>query len=114
MEAPRRGARSLKPARFTAFGHTAVARIGAATLALFVCAAAVAALAAPNSIGLVSGKSDFQTAAPYAILLDAETGTVLFEKNADVPNPPSSVDKLLTKEVIFTELKQKRLKLVDE
>jgi D-alanyl-D-alanine carboxypeptidase (penicillin-binding protein 5/6) len=96
------------------FGQTAVARIGAAAFALFVCAAAVAALAAPNSIGLVSGKSDFQTAAPYAILLDAETGTVLFEKNADVPNAPSSMAKLMTAEVVFNEIKQKRIKLEDE
>jgi D-alanyl-D-alanine carboxypeptidase (penicillin-binding protein 5/6) len=96
------------------FGYTAVARIGAAALALLACAAAVAALAAPNSIGLVSGKSDFQTAAPYAILLDAETATVLFEKNADVPNAPSSMAKLMTTEVVFNEIKQKRIKLEDE
>jgi D-alanyl-D-alanine carboxypeptidase (penicillin-binding protein 5/6) len=107
MEAPRSGACTLKPSLFKIDGR-------APALALFACAAAFAALAAPNSIGLVSGKSDFQTAAPYAILLDAETGTVLFEKNADVPNPPSSMAKLMTTEVVFNEIKQKRIKLEDE
>jgi serine-type D-Ala-D-Ala carboxypeptidase (penicillin-binding protein 5/6) len=78
-------------------------------------ACVVSAVAAPNSIGLVSTKgTDFQTAAPYVILLDADSGTVLFEKNADVPTPPSSMAKLMTAEVVFNELKQGRIKLEDE
>ena len=32
----------------------------------------------------------FQTIAPQAILVDADTGTVLFEKNADEPMAPAS------------------------
>jgi len=39
---------------------------------------------------------------------------VLFEKNADVPTPPSSMAKLMTAEVVFNELKQGRIKLEDE
>jgi D-alanyl-D-alanine carboxypeptidase (penicillin-binding protein 5/6) len=82
-------------------------------MALVACV--VSAVAAPNSIGLVGTKStDFQTAAPYVILLDADSGTVLFEKNADVPTPPSSMAKLMTAEVVFNELKQGRVKLDDE
>jgi D-alanyl-D-alanine carboxypeptidase (penicillin-binding protein 5/6) len=82
-------------------------------VALVACV--VSAVAAPNSIGLVGTKStDFQTAAPYVILLDADSGTVLFEKNADVPTPPSSMAKLMTAEVVFNELKQGRIKLDDE
>src|SRR4051794_38032303 len=52
----------------------------------------------------------FHTAAPHAILMDAESGTVLFEKNADELAPPASLSKLMTAEVVFNEIKQGRLK----
>jgi serine-type D-Ala-D-Ala carboxypeptidase (penicillin-binding protein 5/6) len=77
---------------------------------------ALAAFALPANIGLVgsSKSTDFQTTAPFVILLDAETGTVLFEKYADTPTPPSSMAKLMTSEVVFNELKQGRIKLDTE
>jgi serine-type D-Ala-D-Ala carboxypeptidase (penicillin-binding protein 5/6) len=74
-----------------------------------------AATAAPGNIGLVGSRaSDFQTTAPYVILLDVESGSVLYEKGADVPTPPSSMAKLMTTEVVFNELKQGRIKSDDE
>ncbi len=86
---------------------------GSIIVTLAACAAAMAA--APNSLGLVSKKGDdFQTAAPHAILIDAETGSVLFEKNADQPSPPSSMAKLMTMAVVFNEIAQGRVKLDDE
>jgi serine-type D-Ala-D-Ala carboxypeptidase (penicillin-binding protein 5/6) len=54
------------------------------------------------------------TAAPTAILIDAESGTVLFERNADELVPPASLSKLMTAEVVFNELTQGRLRLDDE
>jgi serine-type D-Ala-D-Ala carboxypeptidase (penicillin-binding protein 5/6) len=54
------------------------------------------------------------TAAPTAILIDAESGTVLFERNADELVPPASLSKLMTAEVVFNELTQGRLRLEDE
>jgi len=84
-------------------------------VALGIAGFAVSAAAAPNAMGLVgSKKDDFQTAAPYAILLDVESGTVLFEKGADVPTPPSSMAKLMTTEVVFNELRQGHIKIEDE
>ena len=56
----------------------------------------------------------FQTTAPYAILIDADTGTVLFEKNADKLNPPASMSKLMTVEVVLHAIKEGRLKPDDE
>src|SRR5262245_42036705 len=47
----------------------------------------------------------FQTAAPNAILMEADGGSVLFEKSADVLIPPASLSKLMTAEVVFNELK---------
>ena len=95
------------------FRQRALVRRGLIALAVAGCVASAAA--APNAIGLIgSKKDDFQTAAPYAILLDADSGTILFEKSADVPTPPSSMAKLMTAEVVFNELKQGRIKFDDE
>lgn len=76
-------------------------------------AGAVAAVAANPPSG--PRKDDgFQTAAPTALLIEAETGTVLFEKNSDQLVPPASLAKLMTAEVVFNELKEGNLTLDDE
>ncbi|MGO4705278.1 D-alanyl-D-alanine carboxypeptidase family protein [Microvirga sp. 2MCAF38] len=51
----------------------------------------------------------FQTSAPVAILIDADTRSVLFEKNADEPIEPASMVKTMTAEVVFNEIKNGRL-----
>ena len=56
----------------------------------------------------------FQTSVPQAILIDAGTNTVLFEKGADDFVTPASTVKILTAEIIFRELAEGRLKLADE
>ena len=84
-------------------------------VAMGLVAGAIAAVAAPANIGLVGGKTgDFDTTAPYVMLMDAATGTVLFEKYADTPTPPSSMTKLMTAEIVFNELKQGHIKLDTE
>ena len=90
-----------------------VGRTGRLALVLAGLVAAGAALAAQNP---VSGpkKDEFQTPAPHAILIDADSGSILFEKNADQPVPPSSMAKLMTAEVVFNEIKQGRLALDTE
>jgi len=47
----------------------------------------------------------FQAHVPAAILLDAETGTILYEKDADRPFPPSSLTKVMTAAVVFAQIK---------
>ena len=54
-----------------------------------------------------------QTAAPYAILVDYETGTVLFEKSSDSLMEPASTAKIMTAELVFRELAAGRIKLDD-
>ena len=56
----------------------------------------------------------FETKATNALLLDADTGTVLFEKDADIPMPPASMSKLMTVYVLFEALKNGRLSMEDE
>ena len=51
----------------------------------------------------------FQTSAPTAILMDAESHAVLFEKNADDLTAPASMAKTMTAEVVFNEIKNGRL-----
>jgi D-alanyl-D-alanine carboxypeptidase (penicillin-binding protein 5/6) len=55
-----------------------------------------------------------QTAAPHAILIEADTGSVLFEKDADQLVAPASLAKLMTVEVVFDQLKIGSFKLEDE
>ncbi|MBK9083101.1 MAG: D-alanyl-D-alanine carboxypeptidase [Rhizobiales bacterium] len=56
----------------------------------------------------------FQTAAPQAILVDYDSGAVLFEKDADSLVSPASTAKIMTAELVFRELQAGRLKLDDE
>jgi D-alanyl-D-alanine carboxypeptidase (penicillin-binding protein 5/6) len=56
----------------------------------------------------------FETRAAYAILIDYNTGTVLFEKDADERMPPASMAKLMTSVVVFDALKAGRLRPDDE
>lgn len=55
----------------------------------------------------------FETKAKQAFMIDAETGTVLFAKDADAPIPPASLAKLMTAEVIFDAVKAGRYSLED-
>ncbi len=56
----------------------------------------------------------FQTIAPSVILIDADTQSTLYEKNADAPVTPASTAKLMTVEILFHEISEGRLKLDDE
>lgn len=55
--------------------------------------------------------SAMETTARQAILLDATTGTVLLDKNADQRMPTSSMSKMLTLYEVFQTLREGRLKL---
>ena len=55
----------------------------------------------------------YQTKAKQALLLDADTGTVLFAKEADIKIPPASLAKIMTMEVVFNQLKNGNLSLTD-
>jgi D-alanyl-D-alanine carboxypeptidase (penicillin-binding protein 5/6) len=56
----------------------------------------------------------FETRAAHALLMDAETETVLFQHEADTSMPPASMAKLMTAAVIFDAVKSGRLGLEDE
>ena len=71
--------------------------------------------AANHSVqGAPKEEGGFDGDAPTAILIEALSGSVLFEKNADELRAPSSMMKLMTAEVVFHAIKQGDLKLTDE
>jgi len=64
------------------------------------------ALAIPAQAGL-------DTQAEHAVLMDAASGQILWDKAGDVAVPPASMSKLMTIEMLFERLKDGRLKLSD-
>jgi D-alanyl-D-alanine carboxypeptidase (penicillin-binding protein 5/6) len=71
--------------------------------------------AANNSVqGAKKDDGGYDTDAPTAILIEAGSGSVLFEKNADELRAPSSMMTLMTTEVVFRAVKQGDIKLTDQ
>lgn len=52
--------------------------------------------------------------APSAVLMEASTGTVIYEKDADTARPPASVTKVMTMLLIFDALEAGSIHLEDE
>ena len=77
--------------------------------AIFVGLAIIAALAHPANAQL-----DFDTSAPYAILVDHESGTVLFQKEADTRIEPASMAKLMTVAIVLDMVERGALNLTDQ
>jgi serine-type D-Ala-D-Ala carboxypeptidase (penicillin-binding protein 5/6) len=74
-----------------------------------------AAYAANNSVqGAKKADEGYDADAPTAILIEASSGSVLFEKNADELRAPSSMMKLMTAEVVFHAVQQGDVKLTDQ
>ena len=72
------------------------------------------AQAANNSVQGAKKDDGYDTDAPTAILIEAKSGSILFEKNADELRAPSSMMKLMTAEVVFSAIMKGEIKLNDE
>jgi serine-type D-Ala-D-Ala carboxypeptidase (penicillin-binding protein 5/6) len=66
----------------------------------------LAALASPALAAI-------DTSAEHAMLMDAGSGQVLWQKDGFVPMPPASMSKLMTLELLFQRLADGRMKLTD-
>ncbi|MHA6299151.1 D-alanyl-D-alanine carboxypeptidase family protein [Devosia sp. CAU 1758] len=64
--------------------------------------------------GSVAAQADFDTKAQFAVLMDYESGTVIFQKDADAALEPASMAKLMTLAVVFNEIRAGRTSLDDE
>ncbi len=60
------------------------------------------------------GTEGVEVSAPSAILMEASTGQVIYEKDADSVRPPASVTKVMTMLLIFDALAEGKIKLEDE
>ena len=105
----------------TSLSRKPTAAMGGAWHSLIAAIVAIAvgwggiAYAANNSVqGAKKEEGGFDGDAPTAILIEANSGSVLFEKNADELRAPSSMMKLMTAETVFHAIKQGEVKLTDE
>lgn len=69
----------------------------------------LAALLSLNSLA-----ANISTKAKYALLIDADTNQVIYEKNSKAKMAPSSMSKLMTVYIAFQKLKDGSLKLDDK
>ena len=79
--------------------------------------ACIAGFSALSLIVLMLGASParaIETTAREAFMVDAATGAVLLDKEADVAMPPASMSKIMTAYLVFERLKDGRLSLDDE
>jgi len=53
------------------------------------------------------------TSAEHALLLDADSGQILWQKDGLTPQPPASMSKLMTLDLLFQRLADGRIKLTD-
>lgn len=81
--------------------------ISAALSALIVCLWTALPAAAQS-------KAKIDTKAKHVILIDAESGAVLYEKKADELTPPASMSKIMTMIMVFEALERGELTLDDE
>ena len=73
----------------------------------------VLALAAVAVLAFAPQARAQDTVAKQMIMLDAKTGTVLMEKNADELMHPASMSKLMTLWMVFQKLRDGQVKLTD-
>jgi D-alanyl-D-alanine carboxypeptidase (penicillin-binding protein 5/6) len=84
------------------------------TVRFLAIVALAASVLAPLGGPALAQEGEFTTKAKNAVLMDYETGSVLFQKSADELVPPASMSKLMTLAVLFKALKDGKVKLEDE
>ncbi len=57
---------------------------------------------------------DLNVSAPSALLMEASTGTVIYEKDADIPLKPASITKIMTLLLTFEALEKGQIHLEDQ
>ena len=94
-------------------------RIIAVILCVLLCSQTCYAMSMDNVVSMeeettADSGSEVELSAETAILMEAETGTVLFEQDADKELPPASVTKVMTLLLIFDALKEGKISLDEE
>ena len=89
-------------------------RMLAAVMAVVVLAQSTAFAEEGAEQGNTVNTTAVTLASPSAILMEASTGAVLFEKNPDEIRSPASITKIMTLLLTFEALEKGRIKLEDE
>jgi serine-type D-Ala-D-Ala carboxypeptidase (penicillin-binding protein 5/6) len=71
------------------------------------------AITAATAWSATSAEAALATPAEHAVLMDGNSGQVLWTKDAFTATPPASMSKLMTLELLFHEMKDGRVKLTD-
>lgn len=82
--------------------------------ALFLSVTVIFVLVFTPATGVYAAEGAVTISAPSAILLEASTGKVIFEQNADQVCAPASITKIMTLLLIFEALDRGEIKLTDE
>lgn len=61
-----------------------------------------------------SSEANLNVSSPSVLLMEAETGTVLYQKKEHDQRPPASVTKIMTLNLIFDAIENKQISLSDE
>jgi len=61
----------------------------------------------------VPAQAAIETSAEHGLIMDAQTGQVLWQKDGLAPMPPASMSKLMTIDLLFQRIKDGRVKLTD-
>lgn len=95
-------------------------RISALLLGLILLAAAILppgpvyAEEGEAQTGSGAEESPVEISAPAAVLMEASTGKIIYEKDPDTPRPPASVTKIMTMLLIFDALEEGKIHPEDE
>lgn len=72
------------------------------------------AVRAAEKSGPQNGEMNFAPHARSAVMIEADTGTVLYDKNANEKMPPASITKVMTMLLIMEAVERGELKLTDK
>ena len=83
-------------------------------LILTIVLGSIAISASEMSTGAIDVNASLDLACKSAILMESETGRILYEQNADAPLPPASVTKIMTLLIVMEAIDAGALKLDDQ
>ncbi|MFD2371840.1 D-alanyl-D-alanine carboxypeptidase family protein [Brevibacillus sp. GCM10020057] len=91
-------------------------RIGYLALCFIMCFTffSPTAVFAAEKSGPQNGEMNFAPHARSAVMIEADTGTVLYDKNANEKMPPASITKVMTMLLIMEAIERGELKLTDK
>ena len=89
-------------------------RIMASFMTLCILLPLMASTALAEEAPKTAGGTDLAPSARSAILMDADTGTVIFEKNSHDQLPPASITKIMTMLLTIEAIDSGKLKLTDK